>query len=144
MIRILAVLLVAIPAIASAESLVAARTIRSQAILTAADLSVVSAHLPGAMADPANAIGMESRVVLYAGRPIRASDIGPPAVVGRNEIVLVHYRNGPLNITMEGRTLGRAGIGDRVRIMNLESRSTVTGTVNSDGSIVVHNALPRG
>jgi flagellar basal body P-ring formation protein FlgA len=37
----------------------------------------------------------------------------------------------------DGRALGRAGIGDVVRVMNLGSRQTVSGLVLADGSIVV-------
>jgi len=105
-------------------------------------VTMVSADLPGALSDPDSVIGMESRVVLYAGRPIRSEDIGFPAIVERNQIVMVYYRQGALNIAMEGRALARAGVGDRLRVMNLESRNSVTGTVAEDGSIVVLNALP--
>ncbi len=142
MMRALILSLVLLPVGAHADTVVAARTIRSQAILTPADLTMVSAQIPGALQDPDQAIGMEARVVLYAGRPLRPADIGPPAVVERNQTVMVYYRQGPLNIVMEGRTLGRAGVGDRLRIMNLESRNTVTGTVTADGTIQVLNALP--
>jgi flagella basal body P-ring formation protein FlgA len=141
MIRALVIGLLLAPA-AWADSVVAARTIRSQAILTPADVSMVSADLPGALSDPNRVVGMEARVVLYAGRPIRHEDIGPPAIVERKQIVVVHYRQGPLNISMEGRALARAGAGDRLRVMNLESRNSVTGTVAEDGSIHVMNALP--
>lgn len=143
MIRALALCLVTLATgAAAADTVVAARTIRSQAILTPADLTMVPADTPGALSDPASAIGMETRVVLYAGRPVRPSDIGPPAMVERNQIITVHYRTGPLTISMEGRTLARAGVGDRLRVMNLDSRQTVTGTVLADGSVVVLNALP--
>ena len=142
MIRALVLTLALSPVPVSADSVVAARTIRSQAILTPEDVAMVPADLPGALADPDSVIGQESRVVLYAGRPIRAADIGPAALVERNQIVTVYYRQGPLNIAMEGRILARAAVGDRIRVMNLESRNTVTGTVTADGSILVLNALP--
>ncbi|WP_108483860.1 flagellar basal body P-ring formation chaperone FlgA [Oceaniglobus ichthyenteri] len=142
MIRALITCLIVAPGATFADSVVAARTIRSQAILGPADLTMVTADLPGTFSNPDDVIGMEARVVLYAGRPIRASDIGPPALVERNQIVMVYYRAGPLNIVMEGRTLARAGVGDRLRVMNLESRNTVTGIVSQDGSIIVTNTLP--
>ena len=142
MIRILILCGAVMPGVAFADTVVAARTIRSQAILGPSDLAMVSSDVPGGFADPNAVIGLEARVVLYAGRPIRASDVGPPALVERNQIVMVYYRAGSLNIVMEGRTLARAGVGDRLRVMNLESRNTVTGTVTENGSIIVTNALP--
>ena len=129
------VTLIALPAMA--ETLVAARTIRSQAILTAADLGVIEASIPGALITKEEAIGLETRVVLYAGRPIHPADIGPPAIIERNQIVTLFFRRGGLTIVADARALGRAGVGDRLRVMNLTSRSTVTGLVHSDGTVSV-------
>ena len=122
---------------AMAETLVAARTVRSQAILSPADVDVIAKTIPGSLTHPDEVIGMEARVVLYAGRPIRPGDIGPPAIVERNQIVTLLYRRGGLTIAAEARALGRAGAGDMVRVMNLASRNTVTGLVQLDGSVTV-------
>jgi flagella basal body P-ring formation protein FlgA len=122
---------------AAAETLVAAHTVRTKAVLSAEDLAVLPRTTPGALSDPAQAIGMEARVVLYAGRPIRPGDIGPPAAIERNQIVTLVYDRSGLTIVTEGRSLARAAVGERVRVMNLASRSTVTGTVDAAGRIVV-------
>ncbi len=122
---------------AMAETLVAARNVRSQAILSPADVDVIAKTIPGSLTHPDEVIGMEARVVLYAGRPIRPGDIGPPAIVERNQIVTLLYRRGGLTIAAEARALGRAGAGDMVRVMNLASRNTVTGLVQLDGSVTV-------
>lgn len=122
---------------ARAETLVAARTVRAQAVLSPADLAQVDAEVPGMLRHPSEAIGMETRVVLYAGRPIRAEDIGPPAIVERNQIVVLVFRRGGLTIAADARALGRAGVGDAVRVMNLGSRNTVTGIVQPDGTVTV-------
>ncbi len=120
-----------------ADTLVAARTVRSQAILGQEDVRVVPGPTDGPLNDPAQVVGLETRVVLYAGRPIRPSDIGPPAVIDRNDLVTLRYRAGALAIIAEGRALNRAGLGDRVRVMNTSSRTTVTGKVLSDGSVEI-------
>ena len=52
------------------------------------------------------------------------------------------YIEGPLRIVTEGRALDRAGAGEPVRVMNLASRQTVTGTVGADGSIEVGQTTP--
>ncbi len=122
---------------AAAETLVAARTIRSQAILTPADLAVIERTVPGTLAHADEAVGLETRVVLYAGRPIRHGDVGPPAIVERNQIVTLVYSRGPLTIAAEARALGRAGAGDILRVMNLASRTTVSGVVHADGTVRV-------
>ncbi len=121
----------------AAESLIATRVIRAQTVLTAADVTLVDAAIPGALNDAASAIGLEARVTLYPGRAIRAADVGAPALLERNQIVTLVYSAGGLGITTEGRALARAGIGDLVRVMNLSSRTIVAGRVAADGAIHV-------
>ncbi|MDJ0825805.1 MAG: flagellar basal body P-ring formation chaperone FlgA [Rhodobacter sp.] len=137
MIRILGLLVALWPAVAWADTVIAARTVRSQAILTAGDLALIDKTIPGALTDIADAVGLEARVVLYAGRPVRAGDVGPAAIIERNQIVTLLFRRGGLSIAAEARALGRAGVGDVLRVMNLASRSTVTGIVRSDGTVTV-------
>lgn len=121
----------------SAETLVAARTLRAQTILAADDLNVAAGTVPGTATDPAEVIGLETRVAIYQGRPIRPADLGPPAIVERNQMVVLSYVAGPLTIVAEGRALGRGGAGDSIRVMNTASRTTVWGIVAADGSVRV-------
>jgi flagella basal body P-ring formation protein FlgA len=130
-------LLALLPPPALAESLIATRTIRAQTVLEPQDMALVAALIPGALARVEEAVGQEARVTLYAGRAIRPGDLGPPALVQRNQIVTLVYRRGALGITAEGRALDRGGLGDDIRVMNLASRSTITGRVAADGSVVV-------
>lgn len=128
---------------ASAEALVASHTIRSRTILSAEDVAMVDDARPGALTDPGQAIGMEARVVLYAGRPVRAEDLAPPALIERNQTVALIYNQGGLAISTDGRSLARAAAGERVRVMNLQSRTTVTGTVDLHGRVIVGSATTQ-
>jgi len=89
------------------------------------------------LTDFEDVIGMESRVVLYAGRPIRADDLIAPAIVKRNQIAPILFNNAGLSISTYGRVLDRGAAGDVVRVMNLASRSTLFGQVQENGSIRV-------
>ena len=122
---------------ALAEILVPARTIRAKEIISARDLVPKAGQVPGAVSDPDEIIGQEARVALYPGRPIRFSDIGPPAIIDRNDVVPLIFNHGGLTITAEGRAMGRGSTGEIIRVMNLSSRTTVTGRIRSDGSIEV-------
>ena len=122
---------------ARAEMLVAARTIRAQALIAPTDLAWAEGTMPDAFADPADVLGQEARVAIYAGRPILAGDIGPPALVERNQSVTLVYSRGGLTILAEGRSLGRGGAGDSLRAMNLASRTTITGRIAADGTVHV-------
>ena len=130
-------ILLALATPAQSDVVLAARTLRPQTIVTAADLSVKSGQIPGVYSDAAPLIGQETRVAIYAGRPVRHGELGPPALVDRNQIVPLVYQYNGLSIQAEGRSLSRAGLGDHVRVMNLDSRTTISGTVRADGSILI-------
>lgn len=132
-------LLAALPAPAS-ETLVAARTIRATALIGPTDVVQVPGRAPGALSHPDEVVGLEARVALYAGRPIRPGDVGPPALVERNGLVTLVYRRSGLTIHADGRALGRAAEGEPLRVMNLSSRTTVTGIVAADGAVHVSGA----
>jgi flagella basal body P-ring formation protein FlgA len=118
---------------ALAETLVAATTIRGSAMIGPDDVALQPGTTPGALDSAADAVGMEARVNLYPGRPIRAADLRPPAVIDRNDIVTLQYRAGGISIVTEGRALDRAAGGERLRILNLSSRVTVTAVAIGPG-----------
>ena len=114
---------------ASGGTVVAVRSIRAQTVVAPHDLLIEPGATPGAFARIEAAAGLEAQRSIYANRPVMKGDLGPPAVVERNQIVTLTYEAGALSIVTEGRALGRGGIGERVRVMNLDSRTTVTGRV---------------
>jgi flagellar basal body P-ring formation protein FlgA len=133
--RCLLILALATPV--AAESVVATRTIRAKSLIAPEDLTLVSAELPGALIDPEAAVGQEARVAIYAGKPVRPGDLGPPTLVDRNQVVRLVFVAGGLAISTEGRALGRGSAGDDIRVMNLGSRNTVSGRIGPDGAVYV-------
>ena len=126
-----------IPVQAMADSLVATRTIRAQSVVTADDFTLVAAEIPDALTDASLAIGQEARVAMYAGRPIRAADLGAMALIERNQIIPLAFQAGALAILTEGRALARGAVGDVIPVMNLTSRTKVFGTIGPDGTVRV-------
>ncbi len=135
--RFFLLLLVMVASPAWAEIVVPVKTIRANSVLMAEDLATKPGTLSGVITEPGQAIGMETRVVLYAGRPIRLEDISEPAVVRRNQIVSLIFKTNGLSISTAGRALDRGAVGDVVRVMNLSSRTTLFGLVLADGRIDV-------
>ena len=135
MIRSLCFLLFAAPL--HAETIVAARTIPAQTVITAQDLMRNPKTMDGGESDPELFIGMEARTALYAGRPIRVADVGFPAIIERNQLVPLIYNHGGLIIRTEGRALARAGVGESIRVMNMSSRNTVSARIGQDGAAYV-------
>ena len=135
--RWFAVLLTLTSSPAFGDTLVAARTLPARTIIEPEDLVLHDATIVGGLDQVDLVVGQEARVALYAGRPIRSGDIGPPAVVERNQIVMLVYQRGGILISTEGRALDRAGPGDLIRVMNLASRTTVTAQIDETGTAVV-------
>lgn len=119
------------------ETVIAAGTIRGATMIGPADVAVIDGETPGALSDIYQAIGMEARINLYPGRPIRPGDLRPPAIVERNEIVSLRYNYGGLLVMTEGRALDRAAEGEALRVINLASRQTVTATATGPGLVTV-------
>lgn len=120
-----------------ADSVVPTRTIRANAIIAETDVILRGGVQSAGFARTADVVGQEARVVLYPGRPIGVDDIGPPAIVTRNQVVRVSFQSSGLQIMTEGRALERGAVGDLVRVMNLSSRATLFGKILADGSIRV-------
>ncbi len=122
---------------ARADVVVPTRTIRAQERIGLEDLQLRAAEIPGAYTKIEELAGLEARVALYPGRPVRPGDVGPPAVVERNQLVPLRYDRNGLRIQTEGRALDRGGVGDWIKVMNSASRATVMGRIMADGTISV-------
>ncbi len=130
-----------LPGAAMADSVVALRTLPAQTVVTDADVTLVEAQIDGALTALAPAIGLEVKTTVYAGRPLRAENLGAPALVDRNQPVTLVYLAGGLTILAEGRALARGAEGEVIRAMSLASKTTASGRVDAQGRLVVggHN-----
>lgn len=122
------------PTIAHAGDVVAAHTLRVGVVLDRSDLRAASDE---ALDAAESMVGQEVRRAIYAGHSVKAADLGPPTLVKRNEVVVMRFRSGPLEIRAEGRALGRGGLGETVDVMNLASRQTVRAVVKGHGRVEV-------
>lgn len=129
-------LLIASPA--GADVVLAARTLRAGAQISAVDIVLLTDRAPpGAASHIDEVIGQEARVTLYSGRPIPLASLGPPALIERNGLVSIVFSHGGLQIRTEGRALGRGAEGEQIRVMNLNSRNIVAGIVAGPGLVHV-------
>jgi len=120
------------------ETVVPTRTIRAAALISENDVTLTGNTSPNGFTRLQDVIGQEARVVLYAGRPIMVDQIGPPAIVDRNQIVGLIFSGRGLQIVTDARALERGGVGDVIRVMNLSSRAVLSGQVQADGSVQIY------
>lgn len=122
---------------ASAETIVASRTLPARTIITENDISIVAEGTPGAATSLGEVLGKEARATIYNGHPLFLSALAAPALVERNQLTTLVYELGALTISAEGRAMERGAAGDLVRVMNLTSRTIVQGAVQPDATISV-------
>ncbi|MBU3031187.1 flagellar basal body P-ring formation chaperone FlgA [Paracoccus marinaquae] len=135
---ILALVMALFPSLALAGVLAAARTLPAGTVITAADLRAENSDRPG-LTDPSQAIGLQTRITIYEGRPIHANLLRPPRLVSRNQIVRLSFHRAALRIETEGRALDDGAAGELIRVMNVGSRNTVTARVQPDGSLLIND-----
>lgn len=115
------------------------RRISAGEVIAAGDLTLIpmrSDQVSGRTLTSAQSmVGMEVKRLLSPGRPVQASSISQPVIIQRNKPVTVEFRQGPLLVTARGRALADAGLGDLIRVQNLDSNRTVTATVTGPGTV---------
>lgn len=128
------------PTSVMADALVATRMIPAGELINAEAVTLVDAGILGALSSLEAALGLEAKITIYPGRPIKAEDLGPVTEVERNQIVTLIYMSGGLRIQTEGRALSSGASDDVIPVMNLSSRTRVSGRVQQDGSVLVYKS----
>ena len=82
-------------------------------------------------------VGMVSSRTLLPGRTIQVSALRAPFAVKRGTTVRLTFAVGSMIISASGTPLDNASIGDVLRVRNLDSGVTVSGTVMGDGTVQV-------
>ena len=129
-------LLMLLPCLASAGTVVATRTLPAGTVIEARDIAM-QADAEGIEAELSDFVGQQLRVMVYQGRRIDPAHLTAPTLVGRNQIVTIAYERSALRIEAEGRALSAGSLGQVIRVMNNTSRITVSGRVAADGTVVI-------
>ncbi|MFP7674689.1 flagellar basal body P-ring formation chaperone FlgA [Marivita sp. S0852] len=135
----MAIIITCLPHGVFAETVFARATLRAKEIVTMDMLETQDVIVAGAAQNIKAVIGKEVKRAVYAGRPVLLSNLSPPALVERNQIVQATFSVGGLTITTEARALERGAMGDVIVALNLVSRAKITAEVQADGNL---KALP--
>lgn len=118
---------------AYAEDLVAARNIRAGSIISASD--IITPDNQASLRRAVEVIGMEAVRTLYRGQPIDAEKVRAPTLIQRNAVVQMEFIRGHMTIAAEGRALEKGSLGQRIRVINLGSKRTVSVVVTGTNSV---------
>ena len=87
--------------------------------------------------DPKKIIGMEPRLLLKALSPLRIADLQRPMAVSRNGLVTMTLQTPFMTLITQGKAMEDAGVGDIVRVTNLQTKQIVEARVQGPGSVMV-------
>jgi len=116
-----------------------ARNIAFGEILTPADLvwSDAAVAPADALADADAAVGQAARRPLRAGAAASASDLTPPTLVKRDDMVVVAYEADGVSLALQGKAKANAVYGQAVEVVNLQSSKTIEAVcVGPDRAVV--------
>jgi flagella basal body P-ring formation protein FlgA len=89
--------------------------------------------------DRAALVGKTARRTLLPGLPVASNAVGEPKIVTVGAMVKVVFVEGGLTISTYASALQAGAAGDVIPVRNMESGLTISGTIESDGSIKVNN-----
>jgi len=81
--------------------------------------------------------GKTARRTLVAGKPIAMNALTEPMVIERGQSVRMVFNSGSLVISSIGVALQPGGVGDVIRLRNIDSGVVVSGRVQADGHIEI-------
>lgn len=88
-------------------------------------------------------IGMAAKRPLRAGAAVSARDVAAPQVIKAGDVVTVVYAAGGVTLSLEGKALAAAGVGDTVAVQNTASKKVIQATASGPGQAVVGPAADQ-
>jgi flagella basal body P-ring formation protein FlgA len=109
------------------QVLVYARSLMAGDVIAAADLQWSDEAVAGSGAphDPDQVIGKAARSPLRAGAPVVLRDLVSPKVIHRDEMVSVDFAGEGVTLSLIGKAMGDASVGDPVEVMNTSSKKII-------------------
>ncbi|HLZ73683.1 flagellar basal body P-ring formation chaperone FlgA [Phenylobacterium sp.] len=131
------------PAVSAArgntEVLTYTRSLGAGEIVQPTDLAWTKAvGAPGdAPSDADQVIGQMAKRPLRAGAVVLAHDVAAAIVIKAGDLISVKYDSDGVSLTLEGKAMASAGIGETLAVMNTQSKKIVQAVVSGPGQAVV-------
>jgi len=106
-----------------------------------ADLQWISVRtdrlIGNVITDSRQLVGMTTKRPLRTGQMLRGSDLVMTPAIRKNTLVTLALQSGQMNLTVTGRALEDAAIGQSIRVVNVNSKKELTGIVRDSSTIVI-------
>jgi flagellar basal body P-ring formation protein FlgA len=96
-----------------------------------------------APSDAAAVIGLAAKRPLRAGAAVSARDVSAQQVIKAGDLVTVTYENEGMSLSMQGKAMATAGLGELVEIQNPTSKKVVQALATGPGQALVGPAADR-
>ncbi len=94
------------------------------------------------LTDAQQVVGHMAKRPLKAGQVLRNSDLAMAPAVKKNDLVRLVVQTGQMTLTVQGKVLQDAAIGQTVRVVNVTSNRQLSGTVLDGGTVAVGFNVP--
>ncbi len=116
-------------------------TLRNGDIIGALDIDYI--ELPafklsnGTLLKEEDIVNMTPRRVTAAGKPLISNDLEQPKMVERGDVITLVFADGPMQLTVKGKSLQAGAMGDTIRVSNTDSNKNLQGTVTAHREVTI-------
>ncbi|RAK58597.1 flagella basal body P-ring formation protein FlgA [Phenylobacterium hankyongense] len=97
----------------------------------------VAAAPSDAPSDPDAIIGLAAKRPLRAGAAVSMRDVAAAQVIKAGETVTVMYQAEGISLSLQGKALGAAGVGETLNVQNTASKRIIQAVVTGPGQAIV-------
>jgi flagella basal body P-ring formation protein FlgA len=130
----------AAPGAHNVDVLTYARSLATGDLVQPQDLVWAKAAAAGPADAPRDAevlVGMAARRPLREGAPVSLRDVAPPVVIKAGDTVTVTYQDGGITLTLTGKALAGASVGDSLNVQNTASKKVIDAVASGPDQAVV-------
>jgi flagellar basal body P-ring formation protein FlgA len=117
------------------------RLISAGDIIAADDLEWQAVHLArlsgNSLTDAEQLVGRMAKRPLKAGQVLRQSDVAVSPVMHKNDLIRLVVKTGQMTLSVQGKAMQDAAMGQSIRVMNVNSNRQLTGTVIDAGTVAI-------
>jgi len=90
-----------------------------------------------AVTDPKQLVGMTARRPLRPNQMLRVNDIAMAPTIHRGNVVTLMVQTENMTLTVQGRALEDAALGQPIRVVNTMSNKSLTGVVKDETTVTI-------
>ena len=123
--------------VAVAKQDLEAGTVITQDDITVRNIIQESRNRRNRAANVEDLIGKEVKRFIHGGQTISDNDIKTPVMVEKGKIVTLNFTKGNVMLSAKGKALEDGEIGETVRVMNIQSKNIIQGTVTAPSTVSI-------